>query len=113
MTIDDKFRNAVFMQIKVVYLGGTRGLTGTSEESLTLSEESLTGRRLLELIFDRCPKLREHASSLRLAVDFEFVELDFEIPDGSEVALVPPVQGGAPRSLVTEDKLSLSTHGIQ
>lgn len=105
LTIQEKFRNAVFMEIKVVYLGGTRGLTGTSEESLSLSEDSLNGHRLLELIFDRCPKLREHATSLRLAVNFEFVELDSKIPDGAEVALVPPVQGGAPRALVTEEKL--------
>lgn len=105
LTIREKFRNAVFMEIKVVYLGGTRGLTGTSEESLSLSEDSLNGHQLLERIFEQCPKLREHATSLRLAVNFEFVELDAKIPNGAEVALVPPVQGGAPRALVTEEKL--------
>ena len=93
------------MQIKVVYLGGTRGLSGTSEEIMTLEEEPTTGQALLREVFLRYPKLQAHAESLRLAVNFEFVDLDTEIPDGAEVALIPPVQGGAPRTLVTEEPL--------
>ena len=105
MTIQEKFPHAVSMEIKIVYLGGTRGLTGKSEESLTFEKKTISGQALLEEIFQRYPKLRGHATSLRLAVNFEFVELDSEISDGAEVALVPPVQGGAPACLVTEEPL--------
>ena len=93
------------MEIKVVYLGGTRGLTGTSEESLTLEQSSVSGHEFLDIIFNKHPKLRDHATSIRLAVNYDFVELAAMIEDGAEVALVPPVQGGAPNYLVTEEAL--------
>ena len=93
------------MEIKVVYLGGTRGLTGTSEESLTLEQSSVSGHEFLDVVFTKHPKLRDHASSIRIAVNYDFVELTAEIKDGAEVALVPPVQGGAPNYLVTEEAL--------
>ncbi len=105
LTIEEKFRNAVFMNIKVVYLGGTRGLTGTSEESLTLELSSISGHEFLDTILTKYPKLRAHASSIRLAVNYDFVDLSTQIEDGSEVALVPPVQGGAPSYHVTEEPL--------
>ena len=49
--------------------------------------------------------LGEEPDGLRYAVNREFVDRDWELRDGDEVALIPPVSGGAFR--VTEEPLSL------
>jgi molybdopterin synthase catalytic subunit len=47
---------------------------------------------------------------LRIAVDQEFAEPKDVVPDGAEVALIPPVAGGAPSGLfrVVDEPLSLT-----
>lgn len=41
-----------------------------------------------------CPGLADLAATARVAVDEEFRADDFLLPDGAEVALIPPVSGG-------------------
>ena len=106
-TVDNhlEIHHAMIMEIKVVYLGGTRGLTGAHEETLSFEEPEVTGHQLLGYLFEKYPSLKAHGPSLRLAVNFEFVGLECPIPNSAEVALVPPVQGGAPNYQVTDEAL--------
>lgn len=56
------------------------------------------------------PELGALMRHLRIAVDQEFAEPKDVVPDGAEVALIPPVAGGAPGGLfrVVDEPLSLT-----
>jgi MoaE-MoaD fusion protein len=83
------------MQIKVLFFGLTRDLTGFGEERLELEE----GGRLDDLwraYERRFPKLSEMSHVLVTAVNQEVAARSRELRDGDEVAFLPPVSGGAP-----------------
>lgn len=56
------------------------------------------------------PELGPLMRHLRIAVDQEFADAKDVVPDGAEVALIPPVAGGAPGGLfrVVDEPLSLT-----
>ena len=56
------------------------------------------------------PALGPLMPQLRVAVDEEFAQVTDVVPDGAEVALIPPVAGGAPAGLfrVVDEPLSLA-----
>lgn len=56
----------------------------------------LSARALLEQLQQQYPALTPLAGSLRFAVNEEYVDAHHQIADGDEVALIPPVSGGAP-----------------
>ena len=76
-----------------------------------LRERAGTGRRELEdvaRVADVWPRLElgDEPPGLLYAVNREYADRDFELRDGDEVALIPPVSGGAFR--VTAEPLDLS-----
>jgi molybdopterin converting factor subunit 1 len=79
------------MRVTVLYFAAARERAGTSREELELPDGS-TAAQALEAIALKRPGIAAIASKLRLAVDQEF---DGELRDGSELALIPPVSGGA------------------
>jgi molybdopterin synthase catalytic subunit len=81
------------MNIKVLFFGLTRDLTGFSQEQIQLPEgESLEG--LWQHYETRFPRLRELGPSLLAAVNEEVAERSCPLRDGDEVAFMPPVSGG-------------------
>jgi len=92
------------MQITVMYLGGSRSQTGTKSETLELDDESPVSHAI-EQITRAHPALVPYLSSVRWAVNFEFATPHTTLREGDELALIPPVQGGAPRVLVTTETL--------
>lgn len=94
------------MEIKVAYLGGSRGQTGCAEECLTLHEGACV-QNAIDSICERHPAIIPHLGSVRWALNFDFVDEQTPLQPGDELALLPPVQGGAPRVWVTEDALEL------
>jgi molybdopterin synthase catalytic subunit len=82
------------MQVKVLFFGMLKEITGRAEEDLQLPE----GARL-EGVFEhyaqQFPRIREMAASIVLARNQEFSELQTGIAEGDEVAFLPPVSGGA------------------
>jgi len=92
------------MQIKVVFLGGSRVQSGAQEELLEVSPGT-TVQDAAALLSQRHPALAPLLGSVRWALNFEFAPLDAPLNAGDELALLPPVQGGAPRTLVTEAPL--------
>lgn len=71
----------------------------------------LTPAQLLELLAQQYPNLARLVAVLSVAVNREYATADRVLADGDEVALIPPVSGGAPadeRPLfeITTDPLS-------
>ncbi len=73
-------------------------LAGTRETRLETGE-GLRVRDVLPALEQSWPALSGIQSSLRYAVNQEFVGEDHVLRDGDEVALIPPVSGGAPSIL--------------
>lgn len=95
------------MAIDVLYFGGAREAAGTARESLRAAPATVGElRRALE---EAHPGLARILPRCRVALDEEFVEDAAAVPDGAEVAIVPPVSGGAPaRFAVVERPIALA-----
>ena len=53
----------------------------------------------------RIPQLQEFRHAIALAVNYEYSNGETPLHDGDEVALIPPVSGGAPEESVSGDNL--------
>jgi molybdopterin synthase catalytic subunit len=92
--------------IVVRYFAVARERAGCTEEELELAAGT-TVAALLEQLATRHASLRPVLPHLRVAVNQDFVTLDSNVPDGAEVALIPPVAGGNGLFLVLDTPLSL------
>jgi len=82
------------MKVTVLFFGITHDLTGFDHEQLEIcSGESLAG--LWRRYEARFPKLGPIADSIVLAVNQDIPERSTLLQDGDEVAVMPPVSGGA------------------
>jgi MoaE-MoaD fusion protein len=79
----------------VLYFAAARERAGLSQEQLSALPSPGTVRALLEFLGERHPALRPLFPHLRVAVNQTFVALEDVVPEGAEVALIPPVAGGA------------------
>ncbi|WP_243337419.1 molybdopterin converting factor subunit 1 [Anaeromyxobacter soli] len=94
------------MPIQILYFAGAREAAGASRETLERAPASVAElRRALEAAH---PALARILPRCRIAVDQEFAPDDAPLRDGAEVAIVPPVSGGAPRFLVVDRPLTLA-----
>lgn len=95
------------MPIQVLYFAGARDAAGTASE--TLEAVPATVGDLRRALVAARPALAGVLARSRIAVDQEFLEDAGAIRDGAEVAIVPPVSGGAPGLFsVVERPLALS-----
>lgn len=83
------------MPFSVLYFAAARERAGVSQEQLGTVPPPGTVRALLDLLGERHPALRPLFPHLRVAVNQTFVQLEDVVPEGAEVALIPPVAGGA------------------
>jgi len=96
------------INIRVLYWGGIRAQTGCAKEEITLAAGA-TVADAAATIGERHKALQAHFGSVRWALDLEFVDDDTALVDGAELALIPPVQGGAPeRVLVSEAPIDIA-----
>lgn len=82
------------MRVTVLYFAAARERAGLSSETLEVPEGA-TAAQALAAVCERHPSLRAVADKLRLAVDQQFAAADVKLRDGAELALIPPVAGGA------------------
>src|SRR5919201_2169196 len=94
------------MRVTVLYFAAARERAGTPRETLEL-REGATAADARDAACAAHPALRAIAERLRLAVDQEFAPEDRPLRDGSEVAFIPPVSGGAGAHCVSDGPLSL------
>ncbi|MEX0683282.1 MAG: molybdopterin converting factor subunit 1 [Dehalococcoidia bacterium] len=69
-------------------------LAGTREADVELGE-GLTAADVFAALADRYPGLAGFATSVRFAVNAEYVPNTHPVRPGDEVALIPPVSGGS------------------
>lgn len=98
------------MTVRVRLFAILADIAGSREIEVALGEGAKASD-LLDALGERYPKIDGLKSSLRVAVNQEYVGLDHPISAGDEVALIPPVSGGAgeppvPFIEVTEAPLS-------
>jgi molybdopterin synthase catalytic subunit len=94
------------MAIDVLYFAAAREAAGTPRE--TLAPVPATVADLRRALVAAHPALARVLPRCRIAVDHEFADDEAPIRDGVEVALVPPVAGGAPVFRVVDRPLSLA-----
>jgi MoaE-MoaD fusion protein len=89
------------MQIRVLFFGVLKDLTGKPSDSLNLPEDA-TLRDVLSHYEQVIPRLKDAATSLAMSVNQEYAGPATRLRSGDEVALLPPVSGGLDRDNVAE-----------
>ena len=92
------------MPVTVLYFAAAREAAGVAREPLQPVPPTVGDlRRLLA----KRPGLGPVLARCRIAVDGEFAGDERPLADGAEVAIIPPVAGGAPRCAVVDRPLRL------
>lgn len=97
-------------KIKVLFFATLKEKAGTPSAEIDFPA-GLTVADFKAALWERFPDLPRHSSTLLVAVNKEYAGDDEIIPEGAEVALFPPVSGGAQFPTVfsiTEDELDLN-----
>ena len=85
------------MRVRVLFFGMLRDITGGSAETIELPDESSVAD-LLARCGSKNARLKECLGSLAVAVNQRYADPSTKLQSGDEVALLPPVSGGAPES---------------
>ena len=80
--------------ITIKFYGPARDVAGGPSMPLDI-EDGQTVEDVARQLGERFPRLRD-AVGVRLAVNRAYVPMDHALADGDEVAVIPPVSGGAP-----------------
>ena len=81
------------MKVRAEFYAQLRELIGVHELEVELPQGA-TVRELLEEIYTRQPVLRTHDKSILIGAGLEFVDRNYKLNPGEEIAIMPPVQGG-------------------
>ncbi len=82
------------MRLRVLLFAAYREIVG-EEEIAWSADPGTTVDVFLAAFLRRYPRLKPHRGSMMVAVNHAFAEPDAALRDGDEVALLPPVSGGA------------------
>jgi MoaE-MoaD fusion protein len=85
------------MRVRVLFFGMLKEMVTKSSDSVELRDGATLGD-LLTHYERQIPQLKEWRASLALAVNQEYVSPDTKLKENDEVAILPPVSGGAPDS---------------
>jgi len=77
------------MKIHIKYFASIRDLTGKDAEDLDV-KENISAKELWKLII----KETNFSAKVYIAVNHEYVDVDYILNDGDEIAFFPPVTGG-------------------
>ena len=81
------------MDVSVAFYSYFKDLTGCSRTTETLPDKASIGD-LLHRLAIRFPKLDAMQKSSLVAVGVDYQDRGYELKQGDEVSLFPPVQGG-------------------
>jgi len=81
------------MKVRVQFYAQLCELIGVHELELEL-HQGANVRQLLEEIYAQKPTLRAHDKSILIGAGLEFVDRNYKVNPGEEIAIMPPVQGG-------------------
>jgi len=77
----------------VQFYAQLRELIGIHELELDLPQGAAV-RQLLDEVYAQQPALRAHDKSILVGAGVEFVDRNYKLIPGEEIAIMPPVQGG-------------------
>jgi molybdopterin synthase catalytic subunit len=99
------------IRVKVFFFGAARDAVGDGEVQLLLNSEATSGNALNTLV-EKYPNLARFGRSLLLAVNQEYARTDIQLNDGDELAVFPPVSGGATQQTTGSDFFELTVDPI-
>ena len=94
--MDDADQNRM-ITVSVLFFGAARDAVGHEEVELSINPGSTAAQVFEQLVWSH-PELQRFGKSLLLAVNQEYADQKQEVRDGDELAIFPPVSGGAPES---------------
>jgi MoaE-MoaD fusion protein len=94
------------MQIRVLFFGVLKELVGRSSETIELPEGARV-EAVLRHYSRQAPRFQAMLPALALSVNQEYSSADWVLRPGDEVALLPPVSGGAPESGSAQDEVHI------
>ena len=94
------------MQIRVLFFGVVKDLAGRSSETIELPEGARV-EAVLRHYSQLVPRLEAILPSLALAVNQEYSSAESLLRPGDEVALLPPVSGGAQEARAARDEVRI------
>lgn len=83
--------------MRLLYFAWLRARIGTAEEALAMPSQVHDVKSLLDWLKARGPNYAEalkDLSTVRVAVNQDYVGPDHPVRDGDEIAIFPPVTGG-------------------
>jgi molybdopterin synthase catalytic subunit len=86
--------------VSVLFFGAARDAVGHEEIQLSINPGSKAAQVFEQLIWSH-PELQRFGKSLLLAVNREYADPNREVCDGDELAIFPPVSGGAGKADAT------------
>lgn len=88
------------MNVRVLFFGQLKDVAGSATDSVTLAEEA-TLADLLAHYEKKIPRLKDFLPSTAISLNQEYASPAARLKEDDEVALLPPVSGGAPRPFET------------
>ena len=82
------------MQVRLLFFATLKDIVGSREMRMDMPANS-TVDDLLNQLEQAYPRFKDYRSVLLTAVNEEYVGRNVAIADGDEVAIFPPVSGGA------------------
>ena len=84
------------LSLEVLLFGVLKDIAHSNSVTVSLPVEvkELSVSQLLELLAQQYPALERYLPHVRVAVNCEYVNSEYSVRRGDEVALLPPVAGG-------------------
>jgi molybdopterin synthase catalytic subunit len=92
------------MEVRVLFFGILKDLTGCVAETLPVHEGAVLGD-VLAHYEGRVPKLKKLMPSIAMSVNREYAGPEARLHAGDEIALLPPVSGGAGKAFIVRQKI--------
>ena len=92
------------MQVRVLFFGMLKDVAGCGADTLTLRDGALLGD-VLEHYEKRIPQLKDLLPSLAMSVNREYAGPEAQLHPNDEIALLPPVSGGAGKAFIVRHKI--------
>ena len=81
------------MKITVLLFASLKDIVGKGQLEIEV-DEKCSIESLSKKLYELYPKVESYDSSVRIALNQEFIENDIEMKAGDEVAYLPPGSGG-------------------
>jgi MoaE-MoaD fusion protein len=93
------------MEVRVLFFGMLKDLAGCGSETLMVSDSALLGD-VLAHYEERIPKLKDLLPSIAMSLNREYAGPEARLHADDEIALLPPVSGGAGKASIVRDRIN-------